>query len=72
MGIKERRIYLVAIRRRYRQASKRTKAAILDEFCAVCDYHRKYAIRLLGRGDGPTPHRAVEPAIPDSGKGPFP
>jgi len=51
MGIKERRIYLVAIRKRYRQASKRAKAVILDEFCAVCDYHRKYAIRLLGRGD---------------------
>jgi hypothetical protein len=22
---------------------------VLDEFCAVCSYHRKYAIRLLGR-----------------------
>jgi hypothetical protein len=51
MGIKERRIYLVAIRKRYQAASKTAKAAILDEFCAVCGYHRKSAIRLLAKGD---------------------
>ena len=51
MGIKERRIYLVAIRKRYQAASKTTKATILDEFCAVCGYHRKSAIRLLAKGD---------------------
>ena len=51
MGIKERRIYLLAIRQRYRQASKTAKATILDEFCSVCGYHRKYAIRLLGQGN---------------------
>jgi len=50
MGIKERHIYLVAIRKRYRATSKTAKATILDEFCAVCGYHRKYAIRLLGDG----------------------
>jgi len=32
-------------------AGKKEKRAILDEFCKVCDYNRKYAIRLLGRLD---------------------
>lgn len=41
--------YLIAIGQRYRQASRHDKAGILDEFCAVCRYNRKYAIRLLGQ-----------------------
>lgn len=49
MGKQERRAYLEAIRGRYRKAKRAGKARILDEFCAVCGYHRKYAIRLLGR-----------------------
>jgi hypothetical protein len=51
MGIKERRIYLIAIRKRYRAAGRQAKAGILNEFCAVCGYHRKYAIRLLREGN---------------------
>jgi hypothetical protein len=47
MGTQERRAYLEAIRTRYRRARKTGKTAILDEFCAVCGYHRKYALRLL-------------------------
>jgi hypothetical protein len=47
MGKQERRAYLEAIRTRYRRAGKAGKSAILDEFCAVCSYHRKYALRLL-------------------------
>lgn len=39
--------YLMAIRERYQQASRKDKTLILDEFCTVCGYHRKYAIRLL-------------------------
>ncbi|MEP6879517.1 MAG: hypothetical protein ABI865_11775, partial [Nitrosospira sp.] len=42
-----RREYLEAIRKRYRQVRKKDKKPILDEFCANCGYHRKYAIRLL-------------------------
>lgn len=49
MGKHERRSYLDAIRGRYRKANRAGKTRILDEFCAVCGYHRKYAIRLLGR-----------------------
>ena len=48
MGKQERRAYLDAIRTRYRRARKAGKTAILNEFCAVCGYHRKYALRLLG------------------------
>ncbi len=47
MGKQERRAYLDAIRARYRRAKKAGKTAILNEFCAVCGYHRKYALRLL-------------------------
>lgn len=41
--------YLSAIRSRYLAATKSEKKAILDEFCAVCNYNRKYAIRVLRR-----------------------
>jgi len=49
MDKNERQAYLKAIRSRYRRASKKAKAAILVEFCTVCGYHRKYAIRLLNQ-----------------------
>ena len=48
MGKHEKRAYLDAIRARYRRAKKSGKTNILNEFCAVCGYHRKYALRLLG------------------------
>ena len=46
--------YLHAIHARYRQSSRAVKRQILDEFCQVTGYHRKYAIRLLR---GPAPSR---------------
>jgi hypothetical protein len=49
MGKNERQAYLKAIRSRYRRARKKAKVTILDEFCSVCRYNRKYAIRLLNR-----------------------
>ncbi len=57
MGKNERQAYLKAIRSRYHRAGKRTKVTILDEFCAVCGYHRKYAIRLLNQRGGPKTKR---------------
>jgi len=48
MGKQERRAYLDAIRARYRRAARAGKSAILNEFCEVCGYHRKYALRLPG------------------------
>lgn len=49
MGKGERKAYLAAIRGRYRKATRAQKSAILDEFCAVCGYHRKYALRRLNQ-----------------------
>ena len=49
MGKHERQAYLKAIRTRYRRARKKVKVTILDEFCCVCRYNRKYAIRLLNQ-----------------------
>lgn len=39
--------YMKAIFNRYHKASKAIKRIILDEFCKVCGYHRKHAIRKL-------------------------
>jgi len=47
--------YFRAVYARYRQAERRQKQVILDEFCANTGYHRKYAIRLL---NGPPPERS--------------
>jgi hypothetical protein len=54
MGGKSRWDYLKAIYSRYKKVSKPLRARILDEFCQVCGYNRKYAIRLL---NGPAPHK---------------
>ena len=54
---------------RYQRAGRAHKTRILDEFCAACGYHRKSALRLLGRplwAGGPRgrpgPRRIYEPA----------
>jgi hypothetical protein len=47
MGIDGKREYLASIRDRYQRATKKQKRKILDEFCVVCEYNRKYAIGLL-------------------------
>jgi hypothetical protein len=49
MGKQARKSYLKAIRARYHQGGRAAKRAILNEFCEVCGYARKYAIRLLNR-----------------------
>ena len=52
MKTTSRKDYLQRIYQRYRRAARSNKRHILDEFCANCGYHRKYAIRLL---NGPPP-----------------
>ena len=42
---------LRAIRIRYREASKRDKSGILDEFVAMAGCHRRHAVRLLGHDE---------------------
>lgn len=53
MGKHEKRAYLKQIKPRYKKASKAEKQPILDEFCAVCGYNRKYAIRVLNGRKSP-------------------
>lgn len=47
MDHKAKEAYRQLIQPRYQRANKSVKKRILDEFCAVCGYHRKYAIALL-------------------------
>lgn len=54
--------YARAVRPRYLRASKTEKKAILDEFCLTTGYHRKSAIRLLGRQGGSPPPARGRPA----------
>ena len=49
MGGNSRQEYLAAILERYHQSTREEKGLILQEFCAVCGYHHKHAIRLLNR-----------------------
>ena len=42
-----------ATRRRYQKASKVEKSRILDEICELTGWHRKHAIRVLGKPVGP-------------------
>ena len=43
------REYLTKIKDRYRHAGRKYKKLILDEFCKICGYHRKHAIRVLNQ-----------------------
>ena len=45
--------YSEKIKPRYQKATKLEKVTILDEFCSVCGYNRKYAIRKLNAKDPP-------------------
>jgi hypothetical protein len=46
-GLQSKEAYRCLIQPRYQRASKLVKKRILDEFCSVCGYHRKYAISVL-------------------------
>lgn len=47
MSKQSREDYYKTVVRRYRNSDKKTKTQVLDEFCEVCGYNRKYAIRKL-------------------------
>jgi hypothetical protein len=57
--------YRKAIYPRYRQAGRAERHRILDEFCAITGYHRKYGIRLLNRAALPegTPRPRRRPPL---------
>lgn len=57
MVYQSKREYLEKIRNRYARAGRKYKHKILDEFCAICGYHRKHAIRLLHQQPSVCHHR---------------
>jgi hypothetical protein len=68
MGNQSKKEYLLAIWDRYQRVGRSFKSKILDEFCAVCGYARKYAIGLLNRKLGqkrkpPGPQRRYGPEV---------
>ena len=57
MSNKSRYEYLKEIHTRYIKSSKEQKKIVLDEFCKVCNYHRKYAIGILNNFTKKKPSR---------------
>ena len=66
MSGKTRWDYLRAIYVRYQKVSKPRRALILDEFCQVCDYNRKYAICLLNGLSRQKPKTIVRKGCPSA------
>jgi hypothetical protein len=62
MSLPSKREYLAKIHSRYQRAGREHKSRILDEFCAICGYHRKAALRLLNRPLLGPPRRRPGPA----------
>ena len=68
MSRSKKRAYLNKIKERYLKATKKEKSIILNEFCLVCGYNRKYAICILKKPDNSykTKERSVPKSIYDS------
>jgi hypothetical protein len=66
MSLPSKREYLHTIYGRYQRAGRLHKIRILDEFCAICGYHRKTALKLLNRPlcKGPWPTYPPELVLP--------
>ena len=56
MARRSKQEYLRSIYDRYQHAPRAQKGTMLEEFCKVCGYNRKYAIWLLNR---PLPEATV-------------
>lgn len=63
MPIEARRQYLMAVLERYKKAKRKEKNLILNEFCQVCKYNRKYAIYILNTRSETKPAR-LKPGRP--------
>jgi hypothetical protein len=61
MSHQSRAEYFRVMHSRYRRATRQEKADLLTEFCQVCGYHRKHAIRKLNQPvpDKPRPRRTA-------------
>jgi hypothetical protein len=63
MSLFAKREYLARIHGRYQRAGRLHKQHLLDEFCAICGYHRKAALRLLNRPLRNTPAKRSGPKV---------
>jgi hypothetical protein len=68
MSFQARRELLSKVSPRYREANRKQKTIILDEFIASTGYKRKYAIRLLSLPALPSTRIIKRPRIPYYGK----
>ncbi len=50
---------LGALRSRYREASRKVKSRMLDEFVAIAGCHRKHTVSVIRQGSGPFPKASV-------------
>src|SRR5512136_45794 len=66
MSPRSKKEYIEVTSLRYKKATRKRKTAILDEFCATCQCHRKHAIRVL-RGF----KRFIKPKIKKRGRIPL-
>lgn len=64
MSTASKREYLESIRSRYQVSHKSVKTIILNEFCRICEYDRKYALRLLN----PKPYHFIRHRKSRSGR----
>lgn len=48
MSEKSREEVLILMRERYKKRGRKGRSKLIDDFCAMCGYERKYAIKLLG------------------------
>ena len=63
MSLSAKRECLARIHGRYQRAGRPHKTRILSEFCALCGYHPKSALRLLNRPLRTTPPKRSGPKI---------
>lgn len=56
--------YYLSIKERYKSSNKAKKETILNEFCKICGYNRKYAIRLLNNKDAESQKKHKKPGRP--------
>jgi hypothetical protein len=63
MSLSAKREALARMHGRYQRAGRPHKKLILDEFCALCGYHRKAAVRLLNRPLPTSPPKRSGPKI---------
>lgn len=60
MSVSTRKELLKHIKERYKEAHYRDKGKILDDFCTLTSYGRKYAIKLLNLTDDDSNSNKIE------------